>query len=96
MININATDEYRIIVPIRWERFNHGSLARRDSPEIDDRGYFIRRTSAWGAATTRGPMFGVLRGNTVKVRVMREDIDTKERDGVKELGWIWVGAVYGG
>lgn len=75
MININATDEYRIIVPIRWERFNHGSLARRDSPEIDDRGYFIRRTSAWGAATTRGPMFGVLRGNTVKVRVMREDID---------------------
>ncbi len=76
MINLNITDEYRIVVPLRWERFNHGQLSARDCPEIDDRGYFIRRTSAWGAPAIRGPMFGMMKSHEVRVRILHEDIDS--------------------
>jgi len=75
MINLNTTDDFRIVVPLRWRRFNHGSLSERDCPEIDDRGYFIRRTAAWGVTDVRGPMFGVMRSHEVKVRILHEDID---------------------
>jgi hypothetical protein len=76
MMNLNITDEYRIVVPVRFRRFNHGEPPAADCPEIDSRGYVMARTSAWGTSNIRGPLFGVSKGDTVKVRVDREDIDS--------------------
>lgn len=76
MADILATDEWRIVVPLRFRRFNHGSLPALDAPELDDRGYIKGdRPSAWGDTTSRGPSFGVTVGDTVRVRVLREDIE---------------------
>src|SRR5438045_3181987 len=62
MISINALDEWRIVVPLRFTRAVHGqSIA--DAPDVDDRGYHMRtRPGVWGTTTTRGPMFGVTVG----------------------------------
>lgn len=76
MIEVVAMDEWRIVVPMRLRRFNFGHLPTIDCPEVDDRGYKMgTRPSPWGATTVRGPSLGVVRGDTVKVAVIREDID---------------------
>lgn len=75
MIDLNVTDDYRIVVPLRFRRFNHGDLPEADCPEIDSRGYLMARSRAWGQPTIRGPMFGVSMGDVVKVRVLREDLE---------------------
>lgn len=76
MTDILATDEWRIVVPLRFRRFNHGTLPALDCPEIDDRGYVKgTRPAPWGDTTVRGPSLGVTVTDTVRVRVLREDID---------------------
>ncbi|MEZ6234615.1 MAG: hypothetical protein R3B68_10535 [Phycisphaerales bacterium] len=76
MVEVTATDEWRIIVPLRFNRANHGQLPNIDCPEIDDRGYIKgNRPGVWGDTTVRGPSFGVLAGDAVRVRVVRDDID---------------------
>jgi hypothetical protein len=76
MIEVVAMDEWRIVVPMRLRRFNYGHLPTIDCPDVDDRGYKMgTRPSPWGATTVRGPSLGVVHGDTVKVGVVREDID---------------------
>ncbi|MCB9841087.1 MAG: hypothetical protein H6809_05515 [Phycisphaeraceae bacterium] len=76
MVEVTATDEWRIIVPLRFNRANHGQLPNIDCPEVDDRGYIKgNRPNPWGDTTVRGPSFGVLAGDAVRVRVVRDDID---------------------
>ncbi len=76
MIDVVATDEWRIVVPLRFRRWNHGQLPHIDSPEIDDRGYKMgTRPSSWGSTDVRGPTFGVVKGDSVRVAVVAEDID---------------------
>jgi hypothetical protein len=76
MIDVVAMDEWRIVVPLKFRRWNHGQLPHIDSPEIDDRGYKMgTRPGPWGETTVRGPSFGVVRGDSVRVGVIAEDID---------------------
>ena len=75
MIQVNAIDEWRIVVPLRFARAVSGQ-AVADAPDVDDRGYHMgTRPSAWGTTTIRGSMFGVMVGNTARVKLVREDIE---------------------
>jgi len=75
MIDTVAMDEWRIVVPLKFTRAVTGQ-ARSEAPDVDDRGYKVGTIpSAWGTTTVRGPVFGVTRGDHVRVKVVREDID---------------------
>lgn len=62
------------MVPLRFERAVTGQ-PRRDAPWPDDRGWRIARPSGFNATEARGPLFGVLVDDTVRLKVTREDLD---------------------
>ena len=75
MIRFTVTDELQTVVPIRFERAIHG-FSRRDAPEVDDCGWIQGSPAAgWAHPVLRGPMVGLMAGSTVRVKVVREDID---------------------
>lgn len=75
MIRFNVIDDHQIIVPSRFARANTGN-ARRDCPEIDDRGYLMgTRPTGWGETDARGAMVGLSVNFRTKLKVVREDID---------------------
>lgn len=65
----------QIIVPIRFERAVTGAEVA-DAPDVDDRGFVMgTRPATWGASRARGAMVGITEGDTVRIKVRREDID---------------------
>lgn len=59
---------------MRFERAVRGR-SRLDAPDIDDRGWDMHRPGGWNATEARGPMFGIMVGDTVRLKVVREDLD---------------------
>ena len=49
--------------------------AQFDAPDIDDRAFAMARPSGFNSTDARGPMFGIAVGQSVRVKVVREDID---------------------
>ncbi len=66
----------QIIVPIRFTRAVTGPPVA-DAPEVDDRGFGPwTRPASWGASDYRGAMVSLAAGDTVRIKVLREEIDS--------------------
>src|SRR4029453_14107754 len=64
-----------IIVPIRFARAVTGPPVI-DAPDVDDRGFAMgKRPGAWVSTNARGAMVTMTEGDTVRIKVVREDID---------------------
>jgi len=63
------------ICPVRFQRAVTG-LPARDAPDVDDRGFAMgTRPATWGSTDTEGPMVGIRMGDTIRVKVVREDME---------------------
>jgi hypothetical protein len=74
-IQVKVRNQKQIIVPIRFTRAVTGAPVA-DAPDVDDRGFDPgTRPGTWGHAVYRGAMVGITQGDTVRVKVLREDIE---------------------
>jgi hypothetical protein len=74
-VQVKVKNNRQIIVPVRFVRAATGS-PQLDVPDPDDRGFDMGlRPGTWGASDARGAMAGVIVNDTVRMRVLREDID---------------------
>jgi hypothetical protein len=64
----------QIIVPVSIDRAVRGAPVL-DAPDVDDRGFKLNRGAGLNTTDARGPMFGITVGDTVRIRVVREDLD---------------------
>src|SRR5436190_4113281 len=64
----------QIIVPVRFDRAVRGAPAL-DAPDVDDRGFVLKTPDGLNKTNARGEMFGLTVGDTVRVKVVREDLD---------------------
>jgi len=63
------------ICPIRFCRAVTGPPVL-DAPDVDDRGFAMgNRPATWGSTTAEGAMVGIRMGDTVRIKVLREDIE---------------------
>jgi len=75
-INVRVQNNLQIIVPVRIERAVSPSPPVLDVPDPDDRGWTNNRAAGLNVnANVRGALFGMTMGDTVQLRVTREDID---------------------
>lgn len=74
-VPVRFRHDRQIIVPLRFTRaVVNGPIA--DAPDVDDRGFAMgNRPGTWGQSRARGPMVGITEGDTVRVKVLREEID---------------------
>ncbi|HXB72166.1 MAG TPA: hypothetical protein VNY05_28270 [Candidatus Acidoferrales bacterium] len=62
-------------MPIRFGRAVTGPPLI-DAPDVDDRGFAMgTRPGTWGSTDARGAMLSVTEGDTIRVKVLREDLD---------------------
>jgi hypothetical protein len=74
-IRVKIRNNRQIIVPIRFARAVTGG-AVLDAPDVDDRGFAMgTRPGTWGSTDARGSMVTMTEGQTVRIKVVREDID---------------------
>jgi hypothetical protein len=73
-VSIKALNKKQIVVPVRFARAVTGP-AQIDAPDIDDRAFIMNRPPGLTATDARGPMFAIAVGQTVRIKVVREDID---------------------
>ena len=74
-IRINIQNGRQVICPVRFTRAVGGPTVI-DAPDPDDRGFAMgARPGTWGSSDCRGPMVGIAEGDTVRVKVLHEDID---------------------
>lgn len=74
-INVRVRHDRQIICPLRFNRAVTGAPVL-DAPEVDDRAFVMGpRPPTWGQTQIRGSMVGITEGDTVRVKVLREDID---------------------
>lgn len=74
-ISVHVKKGQQSIVPIRFTRAVTGSPVR-DAPAIDDRAFAMgARTGSWGNSTAKGAQLSITEGDTVRVKLNREDID---------------------
>lgn len=72
----NSAVHSQIIVPIRFTRACTGA-PQKDCPDLDARGFeMANRPRTWGVTEVRGAMVGMTVGDTIKVKLLREDIDS--------------------
>ena len=75
-VRVRVRNSKQIIVPIRFVRAVNGPPVL-DVPDVDDRGFAMgTRAGSWGNSNCRGSMVAIQQGDTVRIRVSREDIDT--------------------
>jgi hypothetical protein len=74
-IRLRVRNNRQIVVPIRFARAVTGAT-QADSPDVDDRGFAMgARPGTWGTSDARGAMVSVQEGDTISIKVLREDID---------------------
>lgn len=74
-IRVKIRHDRQIICPVRFTRAVTGA-PQADAPEVDDRGFAMgARQGTWGNSPARGAMVSIATGDTVRVRLLREDID---------------------
>lgn len=74
-IRLKVRRNRQIVVPVRFARAVSGGPVR-DAPDVDDRGFAMgTRPGTWGRSDTRGAMVSVTEGDTIRVKVVREDLD---------------------
>ena len=70
---LHIQNQRQVVIPARFARAATGAPVI-DAPDLDDRGYVLHRPSGWNSTPTRGPMIGMTVGDTVRLKVVREDI----------------------
>src|SRR5262245_18261265 len=74
-VRVKVRNNRQIIVPIRFARAVTGAVVI-DAPDVDDRGFAMgNRPGTWGSTNARGAMVTMTEGDTVRIKVLREDID---------------------
>src|SRR5205085_3141522 len=74
-VRVKVRRNRQIIVPVRFGRAVTGPPVI-DAHDIDDRGFAMgTRPGTWGSTDARGAMASVTEGDTVRVKVLREDLD---------------------
>lgn len=74
-ISVHVKGRQQAIVPIRFTRAVGGGPVR-DAPDVDDRAFNMgARTGTWGNSAARGVQAALTEGDTVRVKLLREDID---------------------
>jgi hypothetical protein len=74
-VKVKVRLQKQIIVPIRFGRAESGGTVI-DAPDVDDRGFAMgNRPGTWGRTDARGAMVAITVGDTVRVKVLREDLD---------------------
>ena len=73
-IRVRVQNDFQIIVPVRVDRAVRGAPVL-DAPDVDDRGWVNNRAGGLNVIDTRGAMFAATVGDTIRLRVIREDID---------------------
>jgi len=63
----------QVVIPVRLDRAVVGAPIL-DAPDLDDRGHSMPRPAGFNATDARGVMFGIGEGDTVRVKIVREDI----------------------
>ncbi|HBY59581.1 MAG TPA: hypothetical protein DEH78_07140, partial [Solibacterales bacterium] len=75
-VRVRVRNNQQIIVPIRFTRAVTGAPSPT-APDVDDRGFNMgTRPATWGSSTARGAMCSLAAGDTIRVKVLREDIDS--------------------
>lgn len=74
-IRVKVRNNRQIIVPIRFARAVTGGVVI-DATDVDDRGFAMgNRPGTWGSTNARSAMVTMTEGDTVRIKVVREDID---------------------
>lgn len=74
-IKVKVRHDRQIICPLRFTRAVNGPPVI-DAPDVDDRGFAMgARPGTWGNSPARGAMVSIAEGDTVRVKLLREDID---------------------
>jgi hypothetical protein len=74
-ISVKVRNDRQFIVPVRFARAVTG-LSVRDAPDVDDRGFAMgTRPATWGTSDARGAMVGITESDTVRIKILREDIE---------------------
>jgi len=74
-ISLTVRNNNQIVVPVRFARAVTGGSVI-DAPDVDDRGFAMgARPGTWGSTDARGAMVSLTQGDTVRVKVVRADID---------------------
>src|SRR5258707_8267222 len=74
-ISVRVQNKFQVIVPVRVDRAVQGVPPVIDAPDVDDRGWVNNRVNGLNVDDARGTLFGMTIGDTVRLRVVREDID---------------------
>jgi hypothetical protein len=75
VIRIKVSNNRQVITPIRFARAVTGA-PQADAPDPDDRGFDMGdAVRGWGSSGVRGAMVGILLDTTVRLRVLREDVE---------------------
>ena len=74
---INLFRRRRIVVPVRFERADDG-FAEFDKPHPDNRGHAMgERPTRWNTTNARGTQLGIMVGQEVDIKLLREDISNR-------------------
>jgi len=73
-IQVTVQNRFQIIVPVRFDRAVRG-FPVLDAPDVDDRGWINNRAAGLKVTDARGALVGITVGDTVRLKVVREDID---------------------
>ena len=74
-ISVSVQNKFQIVVPVRVDRAVRGAPVL-DAPDVDDRGWVNNRAAGLNVDDARGALFGMTVGDTVRLKVVREDIDS--------------------
>lgn len=76
---INLFRRRKIVVPVRFERATNG-LSEFDKPDPDNRGNAMgERPARWNSTDARGTQVGIMVGQEVDIKLVREDISNNAR-----------------
>jgi hypothetical protein len=73
-VQVRVQNRFQIIVPARIDRAVRGAPVL-DAPDVDDRGWINHRAAGLDVTDARGVLVGITVGDTVRLKVIREDLD---------------------
>lgn len=73
-VKVRVQNKFQIIVPARIDRAVRGAPIV-DAPDVDDRGWINHRVAGLNITDARGALVGITVGDTVRLQVIREDLD---------------------
>jgi hypothetical protein len=74
-IPVSVQNRFQIIVPARVDRAVRGA-PQLDAPDVDDRGWVKNTAAGLNVSDARGALFGTTVGDVVRLKVVREDLDS--------------------